>query len=599
MTIQTPKSVLALIETCTNLQQLKQIHAKSIISSLSYTQFIITKIINSFLSHACLDYATQVFNQTQEPDGFIYNAMIRAYSSSQTPCVAISIYNKMRACQNILGDKYTYPFVFKACASQFAVEKGKEVHGVIVRIGYELDGFLQSSLLNFYMVCGEIGNAQQVFDEFDAKDVVFWNALITGYARQGMVLDSFGVFKEMVEVKEVRPNEGTMMGLIVACIESKNLKLGRAIHGYMMKDMVLREGVKLEAALINLYVKCGYLDGARKLFDEIPEKNTVVWNSLICGYCQIGSLNEVIELLREMHLSNLKPDRFTVSGVLSACAQMGAFNLGNWVHRFAEKKGIWDVFIGTALIDMYAKCGFIGAAREVFDQMNERNVATWNAILSGYASHGQAESAIELFSEMRESGARPDSITFLAVLHACAHSGLVENGKQYFDLMLKYYKIPPRVEHYGCMVDLLGRAGLLQEARELIKMMVVEPNVVVWGALLSACSIHGNIEIGEWAAHHMIKLNAMDGGSYVILANLYASAQRFDRVKAVREMMVEKGICKSRGCSMIEIGDVVHEFVVADKMHPRSEEICSVLDELSKKLKIAGYVPLLALDEEG
>lgn len=525
--------------------------------------------------------------------------MIKAYSSSQTPCVAISIYNRMRSRQNILGDFYTYPFVFKACAGQLAVEKGNEVHGVVVRIGYELDGFLQSSLLNFYMICGEIGNARQVFDEFGQKDVVFWNALIMGYARQGMVLDAFEVFKEMLEVKEVRHNEGTMMGLIAACIESKNLKLGREIHGYMMKYMGLRRGVKLEAALINLYAKCGYLDGARNLFDEIPEKNTVIWNSLICGYCRFGSLNEVIELLREMHQSNLKPDEFTISAVVSACAQMGAFNLGNWVHRFAEKKGIWDVFIGTALIDMYAKCGFIGAAREVFDQMKDRNVATWNAILSGYASHGQAKYAIKVFSEMRESGARADSITFLAVLHACAHSGLVEHGKQYFDLMLRYYKIPPRVEHYGCMVDLLGRAGLLEEARELIQMMAVEPNEVVWGALLSACSIHGNIEIGDWAAHHMLKLNAMDGGSYVILANLYASAQKFDRVKAVREVMVDKGISKPCGCSMIEIRDVVHEFVVADKMHPRSEEIYAVLDELSKKLKRAGYVPLLVLDEEG
>ena len=597
MTIKTPRSVLTLIETCTNLQQLKQIHAKSIISSLSYTQFIITKIISSFLSHECLDYAKQVFDQTQESDGFIYNAMIKAYSSSQTPLVAISIYNRMRARQNSLGDNYIYPFVFKACGSQFAVEKGKEVHGVVVRIGYELDGFLQSSLLNFYMVCGETGNAQKVFDEFGLKDVVFWNALITGYARQGMVLDAFWFFKEMLEVKEVRPNEGTMMGLIAACIESKNLKLGREIHGYMMKDVGLRKGVKLESALINLYVKCGCLDGARKLFDKIPEKNTVVWNSLICGYCQIGSLNEVIELLREMHLSNLKPDRFTISSVVSACAHMGSFNLGNRVHRFAEKNGIWDIFIGTALIDMYAKCGFIEAAREVFNQMKEKNVASWNAVLSGYASHGQSESAIEAFSEMRESGVRPDSITFLAVLHACAHSGLVENGKWYFDLMVKYYMIPPRVEHYGCIVDLLGRAGLLQEAKVLIKMMAVEPNAMVWGALLSACSIHGNTEIGEWAAHQMFESNAMDAGSYVILANLYASARRFDRVKAVREMMVGKGICKSRGCSMIEIGDVVHEFVVADKMHPRSEEIYLVLDELSKKLKMAGYVPLLAHEE--
>ncbi|KAB2619018.1 pentatricopeptide repeat-containing protein [Pyrus ussuriensis x Pyrus communis] len=598
MKSQVPKSLLTLIETCTSLQQLKQIHAKSIISGLSYNQFILTQITNSFLLPQSLNYATRLLIRTQEPSVFVYNSMIRAHSQSETPFVALSIYNMMRVQENALGDRFTYPFVLKACASESDMDKGREVHGVVVRIGFDFDRYLCTSLLNFYGVCGKIEGARQVFDEFTVKDVIFWNSMIMGYARNGMVFEACEVFREMVEVGEVRPNESAVLALISACTVSKNLKFGREIHGFLRKEVTFGSNVKVGAALVDLYAKCGCLDYAKRVFEGMPEKNAVVWNSLISGYSLNGLSKEAIDVFREMCCLDVKPDTFTISGLLSACAQMGAVNIGNWVRKFAEKNGLWDVFIGTSLVDLYAKCGSIEAARDVFDQMDKKTVATWNAILSGYASNGQAGSAIELFDDMRKSGVMPDSVTFLSILHACAHAGLVEKGKQYFDLMVKTYKIAPKVEHYGCMVDLLGRAGLLKEARKLIERMDIEPNVVVWGSLFNACSIHGDIEVGEWVADHVFNLEAMDGGSYVLLANMYAAARRFDRVKAVREAMVNASICKLPGCSMIEIGDVVHEFLVADKTHPKSEEIYTVLDELSNKLKMTGLMRLPALDEE-
>ncbi|XP_050125888.1 pentatricopeptide repeat-containing protein At1g08070, chloroplastic-like [Malus sylvestris] len=598
MKSQVPKSLLTLIETCTSLQQLKQIHAKSIISGLSYNQFILTQITNSFLLPQSLNYATRLLIRTQEPSVFVYNSIIRAHSQSETPFVALSIYNMMRVQENALGDRFTYPFVLKACASESDMDKGREVHGVVVRIGFDFDRYLCTSLLNFYGVCGKIEGARQVFDEFTAKDVVFWNSMIMGYARNGMVFEACEVFREMVEVREVRPNESAVLALISACTVSKNLKFGREIHGFLRKEVTFGSNVKVGAALVDLYAKCGCLHYAKRVFEGMPEKNAVVWNSLISGYSLNGSSKEAIDVFREMCCLDVKADTFTISGLLSACAQMGAVNIGSWVRKFAEKNGLWDVFIGTSLVDLYAKCGSIEAARDVFDQMDKKTVATWNAILSGYASNGQAGSAIELLDDMRKSGVMPDSVTFLSILHACAHAGLVEKGRRYFDLMVKTYKIAPKVEHYGCMVDLLGRAGLLKEARKLIERMDIEPNVVVWGSLFNACSIHGDIEVGEWAADHVFNLEAMDGGSYVLLANMYAAARRFDRVKAVREAMVYASICKLPGCSMIEIGDVIHEFLVADKTHPESEEIYTVLDELSNKLKMTGSMQLPALDEE-
>ncbi|XP_024932517.2 pentatricopeptide repeat-containing protein At1g08070, chloroplastic-like [Ziziphus jujuba] len=598
MKLQVSRSLLYLIETCRSLKQLNQIHAKSIIAGLPYNRFILEKITDSFLSFQSLYYAKCVLDQIQEPSIVSYNAMIKAYVQSETPSAVLSLYNTMRVRENLLGDKFTYPFVLKACAGEFAVEKGREVHGVVVRIGYDSNRFLCSSLLSFYGACGDLASARQVFDEFDVKDVVFWNAMIMVYARNEMVAEGCQIFRQMVGVDEVRPNEATVLVLISTCLASKNMKLGREIHGYVMKDVNFPVNVKIGAALVDLYAKCGYLDDARKVFKEMPAKNSVVWNSLICGNSQNGLLHEAIDLFREMRLSNVKPDRFTISCLLSTCAQMGAVNLGNWVRKFAENNGLWDVFIETSLVDMYAKCGYIGTARELFDQMDQKTVVTWNTILSGYAVNGQAESAVELFDHMRKLGVRPDSVTFLSILHACAHAGFVEEGRKYFDLMRKHYKLTPKVEHYGCMVDVLGRAGLLKEARELIERMDVEPTVIMWGALLNACSIHGDSEVAEWAAQHTSKLEALDGGSYVLLSNLYAAGQKFDGVKEVREAMIKKGMYKPPGCSMIEIGDTVHEFVVADKVHPRSEEICRVLEDLSWKLKMAGCMALPVLDEE-
>ncbi|XP_058078520.1 pentatricopeptide repeat-containing protein At1g08070, chloroplastic-like [Magnolia sinica] len=592
-----PKSLLHQIDSCETLEQLKQIHARSIASGLAYDHLILTKIAESFLNSRNLDYATRVFVRIREPGIFVRNALIRAYSSSETPSFAISIYNEMWTGDDVGPDNYTFPFVFRACANYSASEKGREVHGVIIRIGYDSDRFIRSSLLGFYAACLGIGDAKQVFDESTERDVVFWNAMIMGYARAGGALEAFQLFKEM-EFGTMRPNEGTMLGLIVACAMTKDMGLGREIHGYVKKNVGSMIGVRVGASLIDLYVKCGNLNYAQKLFDEMPERNTIVWNSLICGYSRSGSPTRAIELFMEMHASNVRPDNFTISSILSACAQTGALNLGDWVRRYVEKNGISDVFVATALVDMYCKCGSIALAREIFDQMPSRNIATWNAILWGHALHGHAQCTLDLFHEMTKWGVKPDSITFLAILSACAHAGLVEDGCQYLDSMKDYYKIPPTVEHYGCMVDLLGCAGLLREAKELIEKMEIEPNIVVWGSLLSACSIHGNVEIGEQAAAHVFELDQMDGGSYVLLSNMYAVARRFDGVKAVREMMAERGVRKPPGCSMIEVGNVVHEFVVADKAHPRSEEIYLVLDELSRKLKVAGYVPMLAIDQD-
>ncbi|XP_047306653.1 pentatricopeptide repeat-containing protein At1g08070, chloroplastic-like [Impatiens glandulifera] len=582
------ESLLVLIESCKTLQQFKQFHAKSTILGHSYTNIILKKLSPTLLSNESLDYASRLLSTTPEADIFIWNVIIKAYSVSPNPVMAIHTYNRMREKEKVMLDRYTCTFVLKACANLIAIDKGKEIHAVGVRQGLVFDRFSQNSLLNFYMVCGEFENARKVFDDFQGKDVVFWNSMINGYAKVGLIHEVLQVWREMMMTIIIKPSEGTIVGIITACIESKKFELGREIHGYVIKESTLSKQVKIGASLIDLYMKSGHLEYARRLFDEMPEKNTVVWNSLINGYCRAGCLSHAIDLFREMINSMAKPDQFSISLLLSGCAQDGAFNLGKWVRDYAISNGIWDKFIATSLLDMYAKCGFVQMAREVFDQMSysERTLATWNSIIAGYASHGFAEPALDLFIKMEESGMKPDSITFLTILHACAHSGLIDKGKQYFESM-KYKGVKLGVEHYGCMVDLLGRAGLVKEAKELIERMEMKPNVIVLGALLSASRIHGDIETGEWAAERIFEMDRMDGGTYVLLGNLYGANKRFAGSKeSIRMMMMERGVKKPLGCSLIEIGDCVHQFGASDMLHFRCNEIYSVLNDLSKKLKL-------------
>ncbi|KAK9162404.1 hypothetical protein Syun_003306 [Stephania yunnanensis] len=596
--IPTTMSLLTFIDNCQSLCELRQIHSKCIIFGLTYGQFILAKLISSFISDKNLDYATQLFLHTREPDTFIYNSMIRIYSSSETPLLAISTYNNMRISDTLCVNNLTFPFVFRACANFSALSKGREIHGTIIRIGYKFDRFIHSSLLNLYAVCRETDYARQVFDEFEGKDLVFWNAMIMSYTRAGWLSEAFETFREMLEVKNIRlrTNEVTVLSLISACVVAKDIELGRVLHGYIVKNMDFAVKVKLGAAIIDFYAKRELMDEARGIFEEMAERNTVVWNTMISGYSQNGYPSEAIDLFREMLVTDVSPDHFTISAILSACAQLGALNLGNWVREFAEKKGFRDVFVGTAVLDMYAKCGEITLAKEVFYQMEKKNVATWNAILSGFASHGQAHCTLDLFNEMESCGFIPDSVTFIAILNACSHAGLVDEGHRYFNLMVKHYKIVPRVEHYGCMVDLLGRAGLLGEAKHFIEKMDIEPNEHVWGAMLSACVLHHNVEMSEWAAYHVLQSDKVDSGSYILLSNVYATVQNFEKVRKVRNMMEQRGVPKHPGSSVIEVGDDVHEFVAADKSHPSLDEIYSLLDELHRRMKMEGYVPVLPFE---
>ncbi|KAM0951448.1 putative tetratricopeptide-like helical domain superfamily, DYW domain-containing protein [Dioscorea sansibarensis] len=384
------------------------------------------------------------------------------------------------------------------------------------------------------------------------------------------------------------PNFHTFPPLLKAAAISHSLLLGSALHASILK-LSLHSHLHCHTALLSFYASCGDSLSARKLFDRSPHRNNVaVWNAIISGFVKHGQSHDALKFFRLLLLYT-EPDEITFISVLAACSDLGALDIVQWIEN-ALKRMI-NVKIGTALVDAFCKCGSIEDARRVFDRMSERNVMTWTVMIQGLAMFGYGEEAIALFEEMVEGGVQPDDVTFIGVFYACSHSGLVDEGRIMFDRMIRCFKIAPKMEHYGCLVDLLGRAELLEEALRLIENMPFEPTPAIWGSLLSACrKIPENLQVIEYVANHLMEIEPENDATYVLLSNIYADIDRWDGVARVRALMKERGIRKTPGCSSVEVNGTIHEFTVGDQSHPGAVEINEMLEEIDCKVRELGHV---------
>eukprot|EP01018_Ginkgo_biloba_P028492 Gb_18745 [translate_table: standard] len=492
--------------------------------------------------------------------------------------------------QGIPVDSDCYAFLLDSCTKSKALAEGRQVHTHLLNSGIERSVFLWSKLVSMYAQCGSLGEARLVFDNMEKRNVFSWNAMIAGYARQGFCEDALTLYEQMQRAG-VRPDKFTFPRVLKACAGLEALGKGKEVHYHIIR-CGFESDVFVGNGLVDMYAKCGSTETARQVFDKMPQRDLISWNAMLAGYSQNTHCDETLELFREMDQAVMKPDSVSLATVLPACAFLGALQQGKEIHQYIIRNGIeLNVFVGSALIDMYSKCGSIENARHVFDKISPRDLVLWNAMIKAYGIHGYSQNALTLFRQMQLSGKEPDNITFLALLSACNHAGLVNEGRQYFDSMRKKYCITPRVEHYACMVDLLGRAGLLDEAQNFIQKMPIEPNASVLGALLSACRVHCNVEIGERAAECLFALEPENAGNYVLLSNIYAAAGRWDEVTKVRAVMKDKGLKKRPGCSWIEIRNKVHPFLVGDVLHPQSDIIYAKLESLAVQMEEAGYVP--------
>ncbi|BFG18502.1 hypothetical protein CerSpe_047760 [Prunus speciosa] len=512
---------------------------------------IAVKLIGVCADHANIHHVALVFNHfLTAPNIFVYNALLKAFAQNNDWQHTIYYFNRQLSSPNAPApDEYTFTSVLKACAGLAQVTEGEKVHCFVAKYGCEGNLFVRNSLTDMYFKVGNFGIAQKLFDEMGVRDVVSWNTLVSGYCLSGQVDKASWVFDGMAD---------------------------KTLFSW--------------STMITAYAKFSELGEARRLFDEMLERNVVSWNAMIAGYAQNEKYAEAVGLFRQMQQYGLAPNDVTLVSVLSACAHLGALDLGKWIDRFIRQGGMeLGLFLGNALADMHAKCGCIAEAKLVFGKMHQRDVISWSIIITGLAMNGHAYEAFGCFNKMIEHEVKPNDITFMGLLTACTHVGLVDKGLEYFDMMDKRYGIFPKVEHYGCVVDLLSRAGRLVEAEDLINSMPVKPNVIVWGALLGGCQIYKDTERGERVVQHILELDSDHSGSYVYLANVYTSMGRLDDAAKCRLRMRDKGVTKTPGCSWIEVDNIVHEFFIGDLSHPQLDKIYWMIRELRRKMKQAGY----------
>ncbi|ESQ53725.1 hypothetical protein EUTSA_v10027054mg [Eutrema salsugineum] len=482
-----------------------------------------------------------------------------------------------------------YNIFLKECAVSKRLAQGRIVHGQVTKSLFRCDLVMNNTLLNMYAKCGSLEDARKVFDQMPQLDFVTWTTLISGYSQHGRPRDALLLFNQMLR-HGFCPNEFTLSSVVKAAAAEPRGCCGHQLHCFCLKcgfDLNVHVG----SSLLDLYTRYGLMDDAQLVFDALENRNDVSWNALIAGYARRCDTEKALELFQRMLREGFRPSHFSYSSLFGTCSSTGFLEQGKWVHAYMIKSGEKLVaFAGNTLIDMYAKSGSIHDARKIFDRLAKRDVVSWNSLLTAYAQHGFGKEAVCLFEEMRRAGIPPNEISFLSVLTACSHSGLLDEGWHYFQLMKKD-GIIPEASHYVTIVDLLGRAGALDRALRFIREMPIEPTAAIWKALLNACRMHKNTELGAYAAEHVFELDPDDPGPHVILYNIYASGGRWNDAARVRKKMKEFGVKKEPACSWVEIENAIHMFVANDECHPQREEIGRKWEEIYAKIKEIGYVP--------
>lgn len=515
-----------------------------------------------------------------------------------------------------------YSTLLQFCLQQRALEEGKQVHAHIKASGFIPGIYISNRLLDMYAKCGSLVDAQKVFDEMVARDLCSWNTMISGYVQGGHFDKARNLFDKMPErdsfswtaiingcVRHYRPEEAlelyrlmqkhensksnkfTVSSAVAASAAIPSLQMGKEIHGHIMR-MGLDSDEVVWSSLLDMYGKCGSIEEARYIFDKMVEKDVVSWTTMIGRYLEDGRREEGFALFRHLMSSKIKPNEFTFAGVLNACADHAAEDLGKQIHAFMIRVGFNPFsFAASALVHMYSKCGNIENAKSVFEGMPRPDLVSWTSLIVGHAQNGRHDEALHFFELLLKSGTKPDHITFVGVLSACTHAGLVDKGLEYFHSIKEKHGLSHTADHYACIIDLLARAGRFTEAESLINKMPMKPDKFLWASLLGGCRIHGNLELAERAAKSLFEIEPENPATYITLGNIYATAGKWAEEAKIRKAMDNRGIVKKPGLSWIEIKREVHAFTVGDNSHPKSKEILEYLAELSKRMKEVGYVP--------
>ncbi|GJS53021.1 pentatricopeptide repeat-containing protein [Tanacetum coccineum] len=584
-----------ILKHCNTLQSLIQLHSLLTTTGLiKQSVHLGAKMIISYSGFKHIEHARFIFNTHDHiASSFLWNTMLRGYVNIGFHAHALGFYKLMHG-HGIKSNNFTYPFVLKSCASDMMCSNGKVVHCEVVKSGFGTDAYVEAGLVDMYAGCGVIEDARKVFDGMCGRDVVCWTAMISAYEQGGIGGTALELVKEMQD-EGLRMDWVTCVTVASAVGQLSDVKSGKSVHGYAVRSAFLDE-VPVVNSILAMYGKCGEVEYAEMLFDHTKKRERITWNSMLTCYTQNGLASEALSLFEQMKLSDVSPNEVTTLVIVSACAYLGSRQHAAKIHDFVTQNNIEiNLSLWNAIIDMYAKCADLDTALKLFQDipLDHLHVSSWNTLIAGYGMHGYGKEALNVFNQMKDEGFQPNHITFTSVLSACSHAGLIDEGKKCFSEM-ETFAVVQEPKHYACMVDMLGRAGQLNEAYELIRNMKLQPNDDVWGALLLACKSYGNTNLAKVAADNLFNLEPEHTGYYVLMSNIYADSKNWEQVGKLRQDMKNKGLRKPAALSFVEFNNELHGFHTGEQLDSFTRDVYQKVEQMVTELKMAGHVPDLS-----
>ncbi|KAJ7298871.1 hypothetical protein O6H91_06G075800 [Diphasiastrum complanatum] len=587
--VQTYASLLLQCSKMGALFEGKRVHAHISRCGRHSNQYLSNLLINMYGKCGALTEAQKVLDTMPEKNVYSWTTMITSYAQFGKGEEALEVFDLMRQ-EGVKPDKITFVSLLKACSDPRFLREGKLIHSHLVESGLSSDTYIGTALFNMYGKWGDLEQARKVFDTLPERSVVSWNAMMAAYAQHGHAREALQLYEKMKK-SCVEPDTYTFTIVMNACADLSALRKGKLIHAFIVESG-LESDIVLENAILSMYGKCGSLIDARRMFDQLHLRDVISWNIMIAAYGQHGEEKLALQLYEKMRWEGVPAITVTFLSILDVCATLGSLSEGVLIHEIMIDSGLAsDISVGNALINMYGKCGNLEKAQVMFETSSLRDQISWGAILALHAQHGHGKFALHVLGQMQWEGLRPDKVAYVSIFSACSHAGLLENGCHYFDSVSTQHGVEPDWEHYSCIIDLLGRAGRLDEAEDHINRLPCRSSGFLWLTLLGACKLHGDVERGKRIAKLLLQLDPQSTAPYLLLSNIYAAGGRWEEKARVRKDMEDRCINKLAGCSSIDIDGQVYEFIARDKLHPQIEEIHRELDRLSNQMKKLGYVP--------
>ncbi|XP_073035690.1 pentatricopeptide repeat-containing protein At2g03880, mitochondrial-like [Primulina eburnea] len=581
--------ILKGVACSSNFRGGRAIHSMVIKVGGELDDFVSCSLVNMYSKSGLVNDALKVFKGIKDPDIVAWSSIIGVLDQQGQKEEAAKLFCLMRH-SGVRPNQFTFASIISAATDLGDLKYGKSIHACAHKFGFDYDDLVSNALISMYMKFRSIYDGYDIFNRMTKWDVVSWNALLSGFHDEKTSDQGHRIFKQML-TEGYRPNLYSFISTLRSCSSLLNIEFGKQVHSLVIKES-FDDDAYVGTALIDMYGKCGCMEDVEVIFNRLNEKDVFTWTVLISGYSQTNQAEKSVQCFNQMRRDGFTPNEFTLASCLNGSSEIASLEIGRQLHSLTVKAGQSDdMFVASALIDMYGKCGHIDAAESLFNDTQLDDTVIWNTIICAYSQHGQDDKALQAFRRMMKENVLPDVVTFVGILAACSHLGLVEEGKKHFYSMRELFGTSPCIEHYACMVDMFGRAGKFDEVENLVDGMELTPNALIWENVLGACRAHGNVKLGERAAEKLFQIDPETGSNYILLSNIYASRRMWDDVSRIRASMSSKGIKKEPGCSWVEIDAQVHVFLSQDATHPCVLDIHQKLEELGQRLAVAGYVP--------